>query len=340
MRNLKRTSSIFGFIFLAILIVSSCSSSRFDVDVKDISINMKVNRFDSLLFMEHPDTVARNINEIISEYPNFTELYFKKVIKVGSPYSKDFYDLFTLFLSEYDIRMAYDYSFNKYADFQPYKEKIQNAFRYYKYYFPEKQVPEIYVMMTGFNQSIVVAENTLGIAVDKFLGSNARFYDQLQVSKYKRIRMSPEVMPYEAVKGWLYTEFPFNDSIDNLVSNMIYHGKILYLMDAFFPKDEDSIKIAFTKNEMTWCENSEDDMWLYMMDKKILFENDMMLIRRFIADAPFTGPFGQQSPGRAGQWIGWQIVKSYMKKNTEVSIPELMENDDYQKILLQSGYNP
>jgi hypothetical protein len=340
MKFIKKGYYFFGMVLISAVIISACSGNRFDVDVKDIKMDMKVNRFDSLLFTKHPDTVALNINEIISEFPEFSELYFQKIIKVGSPYSKDFYDLFTLFLSEYDIRMAYEYSLNIYADFQLFKQKIQDAFKYYKYYFPDKQVPEIYVMMTGFNQSIVIADNTLGIGIDKFLGSDARFYNQLQISRYKRIRMSPEIMPYEAVKGWLYTEFPFKDSVDNLVSNMVYQGKILYLMDALFPKALDSMKIAYTKDEMIWCEKSEDDMWLYMMDKKILFENDMMLTRRFIADAPFTGPFGQQSPGRAGQWIGWQIVRSYMNKNKAVTIPELMANDDYQKLLLQSGYNP
>jgi hypothetical protein len=65
-----------------------------------------------------------------------------------------------------------------------------------------------------------------------------------------------------------------------------------------------------------------------------------MLIKRFIEEAPFTGPFGKNSPGRLGQWMGWQIVRSYMDKNSEITIPELMNNYNYQQILLNSGYNP
>lgn len=322
------------------LFLNSCSNNRFNVDVEQINIHMKVNRFDSLLFSEYPDTVAHHIDKILSKYPEFSELYFQKIIDVGSPYSKDFYDLFTLFLSEYDIRMAYEQSLKLYTEFDPYKQKMEDAFKYYQYYFPEKNIPEIYLMVTGFNQSIVVADDILGIAVDKFLGANSHFYAQLQFPKYLRKRMGPKLLPYEAVKGWVTTEFPFNDSVDNLVSNMLYEGKMLYLMDALFPNDADSIKISYSNRDIIWCDKSEGDMWLYMMDKKILFDNDAMLIRRFIAEAPFTVPFGQNSPGRVGQWIGWQIVRSYMKKNPEVTIPQLMANDDYQKILLQSGYNP
>ncbi len=327
------------FVILALTVVS-CKKDRFDVDVSNINPEQEVVRFDSLLFEAHPDTVALNIGGLFNRYPAFSSLYFYQVIKTGGPSQRDFYDIFTLFLSDYDIRMAYEKSRKLYHDFAPYENQIYNAFKRYKYYFPEREVPDIYLMMTGFNQSIVTAEDVLAIGVDKFLGEDARYYDQLQISKYLRKRMNPEVMPFEAVKGWTVTEFPFNDSVNNLVSNMIYHGKILYLMDAFFPEAPDSLKIAYTSEDMAWCRRSEEDVWLYMMEKKILFDNNRMLIKKFVEDAPFTGPFTKQSPGRLGQWVGWQIVKSYMTKNQDVTIPELMKNDDYQQILLKSGYNP
>ncbi|WP_462282039.1 gliding motility lipoprotein GldB [Salinivirga cyanobacteriivorans] len=335
----KLASTLLFFVILG-LVFSSCSEDKFDVDVSSIQPEQKVVRFDSLLFEAHPDTVALNAGELFERYPEFASLYFYQIIKTGGPTQREFYDIFTLFLSDYDIRMAYEKSRNLYEDFTPYRKKIYKAFQHYKYYFPEKEVPDVYLMMTGFNQSVVTAEDILGIGVDKFLGEDARYYDQLKISKYLRKRMTPEVMPYEAVKGWIVTEFPFNDSVNNLVSNMIYHGKILYLMDACFPEAPDSLKIAYTDKDMVWCRKSEEDVWLYMMEKKILFDNNRMLIKKFIEDAPFTGPFTKESPGRVGQWVGWQIVRSYMNKNEQVTIPQLMKNDDYQKILLESGYNP
>jgi hypothetical protein len=338
--KINRLSKSLIVAFSIGILFSACSSNRLNVNTDNINIDFNIIRFDSLLFEPQSDSVTKNIHKTFAKYPEFSELYFQKVIKIGSPYSKDFQDLLDVFLTEYNIKMAYEQNVNIYGNFNPYKNKLQNAFLHYKYYFPEKNVPDIYLMMTGFNHSIVVADDILAIGLDNFLGSNSRFYDQLQISNYLRNRMEPSVLPFEAVKGWITTEFPYNDSIDNLVSAMVYHGKILYLMDALFPNEPDSLKIAYSARDMIWCEKSEDDMWLYMMDQKILFANDIMQMRRIVFDAPFTNPFGQDSPGRVGQWIGWQIVRSYMNKNAEVTIPELMANDDYQKILLQSGYNP
>jgi hypothetical protein len=41
-----------------------------------------------------------------------------------------------------------------------------------------------------------------------------------------------------------------------------------------------------------------------------------------------------------GRWIGWQIVRSYMKKNKETSLSELFSFSDSQQILSESGYKP
>ncbi len=333
-------SSIVGLYLAIMLLSTSCSKNNLKIDVSDIEIDQKVVRFDTLLFASHPDTVLKNVPTIINRYPQFSELYFHRIIKIGDPSKKTFYDMLSLFLSEYDLQMAYLKSEGYYGNFSPYYKVIHNGFKHYHYYFPELDIPDIYLMMTGFNQSVVAAQNILGIGVDKFLGEEARFYDQLQISKYLRKRMIPKALPYEAMKGWTLTEFQFNDSVNNLISHMVYHGKILYLMDAFFPQAHDSVKIAWQGKDITWCKKSESEVWSYMIDKKILFDNNRMLIKRFVEDAPFTAPFSRQSPGRVGQWIGWQIVRSYMKKHPDITIPELMAKDDYHTILLESGYNP
>jgi hypothetical protein len=57
-------------------------------------------------------------------------------------------------------------------------------------------------------------------------------------------------------------------------------------------------------------------------------------------DAPFTAPVSQESPGRLGTWLGWQIVESYMNKNPKVSLSDLMKDSNYQKMLEESGYRP
>ena len=142
------------------------------------------------------------------------------------------------------------------------------------------------------------------------------------------------------MKAWVLTEFEYNDSIDNVVNNMIYHGKIQYLLNAIYPQMSDSLKFGFSGEQLRWCIQNEKQMWDYLIDQKLLFSTDYMLINKLINPAPFTAGFPRKSPGRASVWLGWKIVDAYMQRNDEVSLYDLMKDDDYQHILSESRYEP
>jgi hypothetical protein len=65
-----------------------------------------------------------------------------------------------------------------------------------------------------------------------------------------------------------------------------------------------------------------------------------MLIKKYIDEAPFTATVSQESPGRLGVWLGWQIVQSYMDKHPEVTLRALMLDNNYKQIFDKSGYQP
>jgi hypothetical protein len=47
-----------------------------------------------------------------------------------------------------------------------------------------------------------------------------------------------------------------------------------------------------------------------------------------------------ESPGRTANWIGWQIVKSYMRRNPANTLDDLILEKDAQAILDASKYKP
>ena len=329
---------ILSLLVLMIALIA-CTNNKFDIKVAE-KVNPKIIRFDELLFEKNPDSVVMEIPKLIKTYPKFSSLYFNKVIKIGDPSQSKFYDGLTLFLSNYDYRMSYVASQKLFKNFDNYKALLVDALSRYKHYFPNKTCPNIYLMISGFSEAIAVSDNTLAFSVDRFLGKDSHFYEQLRTPKYLRKRMEPNLMVSEGVRGWIASEFPFNDSLNTLVSKMVYYGTILYTMDALFPNLPDNKKIGFTDNELLWCKNSEKSVWSYFMDKKLLFSNNRLMIKKFISPAPFSGPFTKNSPGRVGQWVGWQIVREYMNRHPNVTLQQLMNNHSYHKILVQSKYHP
>jgi uncharacterized protein YjaZ len=173
-----------------------------------------------------------------------------------------------------------------------------------------------------------------------YLGPGYKNYALIpQLPKYMVARMRKENIVTDAVKGWCTTEFESKSSKD-LLSQMVHNGKIHYLLDATLPELEDSVKIGYTAQQMDWAQKNEFNIWTFFIDKKLLYSKNETENSKFINDAPFTAGMPTESAPKAGVYVGWQIVRSYMKKNPNITLQSLMAETDAQKILSLSGYKP
>lgn len=136
------------------------------------------------------------------------------------------------------------------------------------------------------------------------------------------------------------TLFPYQEPVDHLLANMIYLGKALYFTEAMCPDLPDTLLTGFTGQQSEWCAANEEAMWTYLAEQRLLYDTERLTVQRYTGDAPFTSTFSDQSPGRTGVWLGWQIVRSFMNQHPEVSLQAMIEAYDAQTLLAQSGYNP
>jgi hypothetical protein len=65
-----------------------------------------------------------------------------------------------------------------------------------------------------------------------------------------------------------------------------------------------------------------------------------MIKQKYLAERPKTIEVGEKCPGRIAQWVGWEIVKSYMNSHDNVSLPELMDYQNADKLFKESTYKP
>ena len=125
----------------------------------------------------------------------------------------------------------------------------------------------------------------------------------------------------------------------SLLDYMIAEGKSLYLMEELLPDTPDSIRLRYTEQQLAWMKQQESNVWAYLLQNNMLFTNDFARFHNIIDEAPKTNAFGNESAPRAAAYIGWQIVRKYMKKSG-VSLHELFENTNSQMILSESTYRP
>jgi hypothetical protein len=113
--------------------------------------------------------------------------------------------------------------------------------------------------------------------------------------------MRPEYLARDCVMAWLYTEFAFNDSVDNVLSHLLYHGRTMYLTSRLMPDMPDTLLTGFTRTQLEWCQQHEEAMWTFWPVSKCCSNTDYN-----ITAAHRTGPYTQYSPsGPARAPCGW-----------------------------------
>ncbi len=324
--------------FTSFLLFYSCKNNT--PDISNIKVDTKIIRFDSILFANNVDSIDNWLPDFLSAYPEFIDVYTTGIISVGSSGSKNFSKRFEEFISytegfEIDKAVA-----DRFKDFNDIEQEIETALKYYKYYFPKENIPEIYTYISGFNQSITVSKGFIGIGLDKYLGANSTYYIDMTIPRYVRYRAEKRFIPIDIIRALAYNKSDFPDVEQNLLNNIIYEGKIQYFIDKMFPDVADSTKIGYTDKQIQWCNKNEKEVWTWLVNNEKLFVTDYKEIRNFIGEAPFTVELSKESPGRIGVWVGWQIIKQYMKQNPDVKLKDLMANNDLQAILNAAKYNP
>ena len=328
------------FVSFLLLTINSCSKKRTIPDVSHIKVNISIQRFEQDIFQSDFEKIEDSIKNFKTKYGEFFEIFNHKIVQLGSTENPAYPALLKGFITDYTMNQLYKKVTKDFPHIDTLENQLAAIFTFYKYYFPNKPVPRIITFISGFNQSMVTTDTIIGIGLDKYLGSKCEYYKRLGIPAYARVNMYKEKIPTDCAKAWALTQFTMSDSSFNLLSNMIYQGKIIYFTQMMVPDANDTILTGLSKHNIEWCEKNENQMWTYLIEKKLLFTSDYLTINKFIQDGPFTKDFGQSSPGRAAVWIGWQIIQSYMDKYPEVSLKELMEDNDFQTILNKAKYKP
>ena len=337
---MKRTV-VSKFAFVILIVFISCKSNPLKVDISKIKNEIKIVRFEKELFALTKTDSLQPVVELREKYPGFFDVFTYKIIQIGGIDDTLFMAGLNQFLTDSMILSVKSETEKRFSDFEPIENEFVKAFKYYQFHFPDKKLPVVYTFISGFNHSVVTAENIIGIGLDKYLGRDCEWYQKLNSTpQYKILNMHPGKIVPDAVYAWGMTEFNNNSNATTLLDHMIYQGKLMYFTDALLPDTPDSLKIGFTQKQLKWCKMNEAEMWGNLIENKLLYSNKRMDIVRYINAAPSTSGFPSESPGRTGVWLGWQIVRRYMQKFPETSLPALMQNTDYQQILNDSKYFP
>lgn len=227
------------------------------------------------------------------------------------------------------------------------EEMLKNPLKRYKYFFPDREMPQIVAFVDGFPPTaqagldqIYISPRFLGIGMHYFMGPSLRYYPE-DLPKYIRRRCTPEHIPSLLVHKMADIRIKAPELSKNpvLIDYVVNAGMKMYFVDKLLGPDvQDTLKIFYEASQMDWANLYEARIYKDLVNE--LYSADAELQRRYIEDSPFTSQLNRGSAPRLGQYIGWKIVKAYMEKNPEITLDALVERTDYQAIFKASGYRP
>ncbi|MGV7107079.1 gliding motility lipoprotein GldB [Flavobacterium sp. U410] len=312
------------FVFSLFLLLFSCKEeSKVDQEVAVIPVEFKIERFDQIFYQSKPEDLAK----IKAQYPFFFP-----------PGNED--TVWTNKLSDPLLKELYAEVQKKYADLGEVNEELKDFFARVQYYYPKYKTPRVITLISEVDTDAkaVYADTLALVSLDCYLGANHRFY--VDFPEYQRVRFNEDQILPDLAFSFAQQKVPV-PSDRTLLSSMIYFGKLYYMEDALLPKVADEAKIGYTKEQVAWCKENEAQMWSYFIENNLLFDTNQKNEFRFISEAPFSKFYldiDNESPGRTGQWIGWQIVRSYMGNNN-VSLQDMLAMDA-KTIFERSKYKP
>ena len=335
----KNGLSIISILGLIMLFASCTKSNRFEIDTNKNRVEVKIHRFDKDLLSLDTTNMKSGVTKLYTDYREFLPVFTAEVLDTAATDTAAVRDLFHKFLTDTTFNKVNQKTLQTFSDVSDIEKEVSDAYTYIHHYFPEVKLPEVYFFVSGFNRSIMMNKDIIAVGTDFYLGSDFPDYKSLTY-KYMVDNMRRECLATDLVSATLFRMFRINSQEYRLLDNMLFRGKVLYLMSVFMPTQKPEGIIGYSPEQLKWCKTNEKQIWGAMIDQKHLFSTDVLLIKKYLNDAPFTAPVSQESPGRLGTWMGLQIVESYMKKNTNITLRDLMNENNYQKMLEESDYKP
>lgn len=341
-----RTTYLFALIICYSIIVffASCDGQKAKekLDTSVITLNYESIRYDKAFADIDTNNIMQGLESIGVKYPDFTNVFLTRLASFGEIGTPRFDSAIRQFLTHKDYRGLWDTVDAHFPDTKDIDAELAATFKNIKYFYPNEALGKVYYFVSGLNLwSAITIDSAVGVGLDMYLGGDFPYYASVQIPAYDTRNRTPERISVEVARAIFEAKFPFEYQSKNLLEMMIYKGKELYFSEQVCRDKEDYHLIGYTPEHIKFCNENEEGIYYFFIKQDALYSNNWQEIMPYIKDGPTTAGMPQESPGNIGSWLGWQIVRQYMKTNSDISLQQLMEAEiPAQQFLRAAKYKP
>ncbi len=317
----------FIIFILGLVITFSCTHNPLDVNTEKVSVDLKFINLDSIFVHSNEQKLTTDIltSGILEDEILAYEL--GQCLGVGPLSDSGTVQRIKVFVNDPYVERVERRIAEKFANLSERKNKIHDGFKHLKYHFPQGNYPKNIVFLNShFASNVFCTEHEIGVSLERYLGAETDVIKELPdpIFQWIKDKMDAQYLERDVLTAWIMTHY-IPEIKGNTAEQLIRWGKIIYLTEAAFPKVDKHIILRYSAEDYKWAEDNEYAFWNYLVKEKMLFSSNERDQMNFLNDAPFTVGLPEKGPDRLGQFIGWKMVKSFLKVNPKMSLAEMLE---------------
>ncbi len=333
-------------LFLLQWVGCTGDESKVIPDISEIQVETKIRHFDKDLFAIDTNDVAVGLAKIKESYPVFSPLFFNDILGANDkrivPEGEEAY--ITGFLKNEQVKKLYDTCQIVFADFSDMKAEFEQAFKFYKYHFPDKPTPDVTTFFSEYGYAgFIYGENSLAVGLDFYLGHDYPYQrynpNNANFSAYLVRSFNKEHLVARTLSA-LTDDLVGLPKGNRMLDIMVHNGKKRYLLEQLIPYASDTVIHEYTPKQLNWVEENESQVWALFLTEDFLYSSRQKDIQKYVNPSPNSPGMPKEAPGNVGSWMGYQIVKQYMRRFPNKSLAQLISEKDAQKLLQGAKYKP
>ncbi len=301
-------------LIVGIILITACQKKKDELETSIAALNtdIEIERFDVLF----GNATKTNLAELKKTYPFMFSRRFSDSLWLDKIKDTIHQELVEEVQAKYKTTDALEI-------------ELEQFFNHLKYYYSQFTPPRVITTttMVDYRNRVIVTDTIALLGLDNYLGEDHHFYQGIQQFIRKDFNSEQIAVDFAGAYAERYIR---QAQRKTFLDEMIYHGKQLYFKALMLPQKTEAQIMGYTTEELEWVKANEHYIWRYFVEKELLFDTDTKLLSRFINPAPFSkfylAEIDGDSPGRIGQYIGWQIVKAYMTHHT-VDLANMLQTE-------------
>ncbi len=222
---------IYFILGLIMLICVGCQwrlKANADESSSHVSHIQRFDRIESLYLSTGDFSALQQMN---TYFPTQTRMLLEDVLRLGHVDDADINTKFLYFFQDSTLQHMLNTVQQQYAEMDDVDEELQTAFSRLQEELPDLELPDVYTQIGSFDQSIIVGTGTLGISLDKYLGSDYPFYQQHYSEGQRRLMVRSMIVP-DCLSFFILSQYPLSRSLSKIQAERDRHmAKIQWVVN-------------------------------------------------------------------------------------------------------------